>query len=187
MTVGTKSILFGAHAFWLHPFFVAAAWWKLYGFSSDIRLLAACVLHDIGYWGSSSMDGIDGKKHPEVGARWMEKLFGKEWGDFCLFHSRSYARQHRKPVSKLCYADKMATALTPWWIYLPLVNLTGEIDEYMANGKQARFNSRIPAQTRILLASDDQRQWYEGLQRHMREWVEEHMSPSQEDGLAKAA
>lgn len=31
MRLGTKSILFGAHAFWLHPFFVALGWLKLYG------------------------------------------------------------------------------------------------------------------------------------------------------------
>ena len=30
MRVGTKSVLFGAHAFWLHPFALAVAWWKLY-------------------------------------------------------------------------------------------------------------------------------------------------------------
>lgn len=27
MRIGTKSVLFGAHAFWIHPFFVALAWW----------------------------------------------------------------------------------------------------------------------------------------------------------------
>jgi hypothetical protein len=30
MKVGTKSVLFGAHQFATHPWFVAAAWWKLY-------------------------------------------------------------------------------------------------------------------------------------------------------------
>lgn len=32
MKIGTKSVLFGAHAFWLHPFLVAWAWYKLYKF-----------------------------------------------------------------------------------------------------------------------------------------------------------
>jgi hypothetical protein len=32
MKIGTKSVLFGAHCFFLHPWFVAAAWWRLYGF-----------------------------------------------------------------------------------------------------------------------------------------------------------
>ena len=31
MKIGTKSILFGAHAFWLHPFLVAWAWIKIWG------------------------------------------------------------------------------------------------------------------------------------------------------------
>ncbi len=29
--VGTRSLLFGAHQFAIHPWFVAAAWWRLYG------------------------------------------------------------------------------------------------------------------------------------------------------------
>jgi hypothetical protein len=31
MTVGTRSVLYGAHQFAIHPWFVAAAWWRLYG------------------------------------------------------------------------------------------------------------------------------------------------------------
>ncbi len=38
MNVGTRSILYGAHAFWLHPWFVAWGWWRLYGFPWDPRL-----------------------------------------------------------------------------------------------------------------------------------------------------
>ena len=51
MKIGTRSVLFGAHAFWLHPWFVAAAWWKLYGFPWDPRLWVAFFLHDLGYFG----------------------------------------------------------------------------------------------------------------------------------------
>ena len=58
MTVGTKSVLFGYHAFWLHPFFVAAGWWKLYGTPLDPRLWFAFFLHDVGYVGSPNMDGV---------------------------------------------------------------------------------------------------------------------------------
>jgi hypothetical protein len=32
MKIGTRSVLLGAHCFFLHPFFIAYAWWKLYGF-----------------------------------------------------------------------------------------------------------------------------------------------------------
>lgn len=31
MKVGTKSVLFGAHCFFIHPVFVAIAWIKLFG------------------------------------------------------------------------------------------------------------------------------------------------------------
>lgn len=41
MTVGTKSLLFGAHQFLIHPWFVAWGWWTLYGFPFDPRLWAA--------------------------------------------------------------------------------------------------------------------------------------------------
>ena len=37
MRVGTKSVLFGVHAVWIHPFFVAWAWWRLFGFPWDFR------------------------------------------------------------------------------------------------------------------------------------------------------
>jgi len=65
MKVGTKSVLFGAHCFFLHPWFVAAAWWKLYGFPFDLRLWVAFFCHDLGYLGKPNMDGPEGETHPE--------------------------------------------------------------------------------------------------------------------------
>ena len=44
MRVGTKSVLFGVHAVWIHPFFVAWAWWKLFGFPWDLQLWVAFFL-----------------------------------------------------------------------------------------------------------------------------------------------
>lgn len=82
MRVGTRSVLFGAHAIWLHPWFVAAAWCRLYGFPFDFRVCATFWLHDIGYLGCRDMDGRDGESHVELGARVMEMLYGSEWGDF---------------------------------------------------------------------------------------------------------
>ena len=75
MRVGTKSVLFGAHAFWLHPFFVAAAWARLYGFPWDPRLWLAFFVHDLGYWGQPNMDGEEGEKHPEWAAQVMFRWF----------------------------------------------------------------------------------------------------------------
>ena len=81
MKVGTKSVLFGYHCFFIHPFFVALAWWKLYGFPWDIRLWVAFFVHDIGYWGKPNMDGPEGETHPIFGARIMERLFDREFNE----------------------------------------------------------------------------------------------------------
>src|SRR5271169_964683 len=79
MRIGTKSVLFGAHCFFLHPWFVAAAWWKLNGFPWDPRLWVAFFVHDIGYLGKANMDGTEGESHPEVGARIMHWWFDERW------------------------------------------------------------------------------------------------------------
>ena len=65
MRIGTKSILFGAHCFFLHPWFVALGWWKLYGFPFDPRLWVAFAVHDFGYIGKPNMDGKEGETHVE--------------------------------------------------------------------------------------------------------------------------
>jgi hypothetical protein len=75
MKIGTKSILFGAHQFLLHPVFVAWAWIKLYGFPWDPRVWIAFFVHDLGYWGKPNMDGVEGETHVELGARIMHFLF----------------------------------------------------------------------------------------------------------------
>jgi len=66
--------------------------------------------------------------------------------------------------SRLCVADKLAIALTPWWLYLPSVNLTGEVHEYL---RMAEGSEKVSAK-------EGQRRWYADLRRYMREWVEEH-------------
>jgi hypothetical protein len=93
MTAGTKSVLFGVHAFWLHPWFVAWAWWKLYGWPHDPRLWAAFFVHDLGYVGKPDMDGPAGKQHVNFGAAWMARFdYGRlaralnlVWGRLMLF------------------------------------------------------------------------------------------------------
>lgn len=75
MKIGTKSVIFGAHCFFIHPFFLALAWWKLYSFPWDIRLWFVFFLHDIGYLGKPNMDGEEGETHPELGAKIVSRLF----------------------------------------------------------------------------------------------------------------
>lgn len=130
MKIGTKSLLFGAHQFILHPVCVLLAWWRLYGFPWDPRIWLAALVHDWGYWGMPDIDGLEGKRHPLFGASLM-RLFGKDWSDLALYHSRFFAEKHGKPMSRLCVADKLSFCMTPKWLYLPLICLTGEIEEFM--------------------------------------------------------
>ena len=81
MRVGTKSVLFGAHCFFIHPFFVAFGWWALGQFPWDPRLWAAFFLHDLGYLFSPNMDGLEGEEHVHLGAKIMGLLFGDWWAD----------------------------------------------------------------------------------------------------------
>lgn len=203
MRVGTRSVLFGAHAFWLHPWFVAWAWWRLYGFPWDPRLWVAFFVHDLGYVGKPDMDGAEGETHPMFGARLMTLLFDRlknegrpidgvpqdlsgwfvtadgawlgPWGKFCLFHSRYYAKSIGSQPSRLCIADKLAIALTPAWLYLPMVRATGEIHEYMAHAQhRVQGNEAVSDDERRRLVSGDQRAWYSGVQDYCARWAEAH-------------
>lgn len=194
MNIGTKSILFGAHCFFIHPWFVAAGWAKLYGFPWDPRLWMAFFLHDIGYWGKPNMDGPEGESHPTVGAKIMGKLFDTScpgcadevvcarlsnclatnyWHNFCLYHSRYYAKRHGEPVSKLCFADKLAFTLTPSWLYLPMVTATGEIKEYLKNAQVADSAHWTPT-------GYDKRKWHKQLCEYMRSWVTAHINGNED-------
>ena len=187
MNVGTKSVLFGAHCFFIHPWFVARAWWKLFGFPWDPRLWVAFFVHDLGYWGCPEMDGNVGERHPEWGAWVMHRLFDRDledrWWHFTLHHSRFYSKAAGTNPSRLCIADKLAIALTPWWLYLPMVIATGEIREYVRLASDRRPDERSGLiETEVMLAATEApllrwglyRMWYRDLERYMREWVEEH-------------
>lgn len=75
MSIGTKSLLYGYHCMLIHPFVVARAWHRLFGFPFDPRLWVAFFVHDLGYWGKPDMDGQAGESHPFLGARIMATLF----------------------------------------------------------------------------------------------------------------
>ncbi len=193
MKIGTRSILFGIHQFAIHPWFVAWAWWRLYGFPRDPRLWIAFVIHDWGYWGKANMDGKEGEEHPEWAAKVMGRLFDRlrrtaanvprvhdryrtrfsiavdqtdcmYWEKLCRYHSRFLAKKDGQPYSRLCVADKFAIALQPWWWYLPVAWLSGELKEYM-QGKGAR----TPAGDRST------RKWYRDVQQYCKQWAMEHI------------
>ena len=163
MNIGTKSILFGVHQFAIHPWFVALAWWRLYGFPFDPRLWVAFFLHDLGYWGKPNMDGPEGETHPIWAAMKMLKWFGPEWMAFVRYHSRYLAKRDGQPYSRLCVADKLATGTTPRLLFLVLGNLSGEIYEYMI-GKGSRTQA----------VGHSQWQWITKVRAYNRAWALEH-------------
>jgi hypothetical protein len=198
MTIGSKSVLFGAHQFLIHPWFVAWAWWTLYGFPFDPRLWVAFFVHDLGYVGKPNMDGPEGETHPLFGARVMARLFDRRhigfglfahgrWYHFCLLHSRYYAKTLGLQPSRLCMADKLAIALTPAWLYLPMVRATGEIHEYMAHAShRAKGDINISEQELRRVTSGNERAWYEGVQSYCRRWAYEHRDGKQDTWTSDA-
>lgn len=178
MKVGTKSVLFGAHCFFLHPFFVAYSWYKLYGFPFDPRLWVAFFVHDLGYWNKPNMDGPEGELHPYFGAKIMGFLFGDKWFYFTLYHSRFLAKKNEAQYSRLCVADKLAIANTPAWLYLPMVKATGEIKEYMKYVEN-NSNGEIKKQ-------DSEKIWYRSVQDYVTRWVAEHKEIKQDTWTPKS-
>jgi hypothetical protein len=175
MKIGTRSVLFGAHQFLCHPLFVAAAWWKLYGFPFDPRLWIAFYCHDLGYIGKPNMDGPEGEQHVELGARILGRLFGKRWADFCRYHSRYAAKRDGQPFSRLCVADKLSISLTPAWLYLPMVSATGEVKEYMQRAKvRCARNEHVNKYESMNLNSSDKARWYRGVQEYLARWAKHH-------------
>ncbi len=174
MKVGTKSVLFGAHCFFIHPFFVAGAWRKLYGFPRDPRLWVAFLLHDIGYLRKPNMDSIEGEQHVLFGGRLMGYLFGAKWRDFTLCHSRHWAKRLGKPYSRLCVADKLAFVMTPAWMYLPMAQASGELAEYMQVASARQSGGKFSNSEMRLLKCRNPEVWLEGLKSYTRRWIERH-------------
>lgn len=181
MKTGTKSILFGVHAFWLHPIFVAISWGRLFGFPWHPAIWFSFLLHDIGYFSLDQLDSPEGEHHVEAGARLLSKLFdysanprgAKHWYFFSLLHSRFYAKKLNLPISKLCIADKFSIAIIPRWLYLLLANLSGEIHQYRENkyGRDGRS---------YVTKGETQWEWLTSLQKYIRGWVKKHKDGKQE-------
>ena len=174
MRVGTKSVIFGVHATLVHPFFVAYAWSRLFGFPSDPRMWVAFLVHDVGYIGKANMESSEGQQHVVLGGRIMGWLFGPEWRDFTLCHSRHWAESVGKGYSKLCLADKLAFVLTPAWLYIPMARLSGELWEYMRVSGERQLGGRVSNFELSLIKSRNPQVWLEGLKLYTRRWVEQH-------------
>jgi hypothetical protein len=162
MNVGTKSILFGVHAFWWHPFTVALAWRRLYGKWPGRYEWCAIFCHDLGYWGCPNMDGKEGRQHPLKSAaiafqvaKWVSRFYwwnvwkrcpqgcaesvGLDTAFKVRHHSREMVKKDNEifttnfQPSRLCWADKFCCFYDPTWFYLLRAHLSGEIYEFRAN------------------------------------------------------
>jgi hypothetical protein len=188
LPTGTRSILWGVHAFWIHPWFVAAAWTKLYGFPADFRLWIAFFVHDLGYLGKDAMDSAEGETHPKLGAWIMLELCGQEWHDLCLYHSRFFSKRAGVAPSRLCMADKFVPSLEPWWFYLPRAWASGELWEYlrMAGGRDGGKHKGEPNSAEVQRLLDlyfetgRWRYWYQGMALFSKEYAYAHRDGGQD-------
>ena len=129
MKLGTRSVLFGIHFWAWHPVTVLLAWIDLFGVPKPWELLCIFV-HDLGYLGKDDMDGLSGANHPELGAKIAGFFCGEKARLLCLGHSRTYAKAHGIPESRLCFADKWSPVFDPLHFYWLRGTLSGEIAEY---------------------------------------------------------
>jgi hypothetical protein len=112
-----------------------------------------------------------------VPPKYIERYYSFEsfyWENFTAYHSRSYAKKYGMDFSKLCVADKLAIALTPAWLYIPLATLSGEIKEYMADTRKLHPKNCPDDDVWFDLQSEYKPRWFEGLQSFMRAWVKEN-------------
>lgn len=134
------------------------------------------------------MDGAEGETHPEIGAIVMHTLFDRpklvakngteDWSDktwyyFTLYHSRFYCKRDNTQPSPLCAADKLAYTLTPWWLFVPMTKLTGELAEYMALS-DARAAAGEPVFEPRRKSSNPEVQWWFRVQEYAGRWAYEH-------------
>lgn len=163
MKLGTRSVLWGVHAFWWHPIVVALAWKACYRHWPLRWQWAAIITHDWGYWGKRDIDGVEGTTHPVAGAQLADELAYRLswlawllkpwcWGKMgrayqaalaqnegfqaywlSLYHSKHYAQQDGAPVSALWLPDKVSVLFEPAWFYLFRGWLSGETAEYVDN------------------------------------------------------
>ena len=115
MTEGTKSLLFGCHQFFMHPFFVLIAWVKEYRSWPRFWELVCIVLHDVGHIGKQYLSDPSAKaEHWKLGAQICGRLFGQRGFEMVAGHvgKSGFTR------SKLFIPDKRSWLETwDWWMW----------------------------------------------------------------------
>jgi hypothetical protein len=74
------------------------------------------------------------------------------------------AKRYGTEPSKLCFADKLAFVITPAFIYLPCVWMTGEWKEYATAHNHEVHHDAVTL-----------RGWYYPSREYVRRWVLEHL------------
>jgi hypothetical protein len=150
MKIGTKSLLFGCHQVFWHPWTVALAYRKLYRQWPDAAGWLCILVHDWGYWNCTDIDGKEGKLHPMLGARIVGRvvrflhrirghaplqcsLFACDSALRCVLHSGTVARDNNEAPSDICHADKYSIFCEWEWFYLLRTFLSGELHEFIQN------------------------------------------------------
>lgn len=195
MKVGTKSVLFGSHCFFIHPLFVAWAWWRLYGFPWDPRLWVAFIVHDLGYWGMPNMDGKEGEMHPWLGARWMSWWFdgkiplrpcGFLWKHFGIHGNRlngteypeknsgwlgkwgQFSLLHSRFLAKR-YGEKPSRLCIADKLAIVLTPTWLYLPMAIASGEIHEYRSQAAN-----MNVTTHKEWHKGIKTYMLKWVEEH-------------
>lgn len=118
MLGGLRTFLIGYHNPTVHSYYVIKAWKKIYKQYPDSRKFICILLHDIGYITQRDSNVPDDKDiHPLIGAKVCGFLFGRHYYNFCIGHSRAYAKRMNVPLSSLCYADKYSVLLISWRVH----------------------------------------------------------------------
>lgn len=130
LSLGTKTLLFGVHQVFIHPFMVTVSWIILYKSLPSWRELVCIFIHDWGYWGKADLKGRQGDMHPLLGARIAKTLFGPKFEMFILGHSTFFCKRMAIPCSKLMAPDKYWHCIIPYWFYWILAAPTGELRHY---------------------------------------------------------
>jgi hypothetical protein len=103
------------------------------------------------------------------------KSTSTKWADFSRYHSRFYAKKDGVNPSRLCIADKLAICLEPSWLYLPRVNWSGEIVEYMKLAESRNLaGENINKYESMKLSTKSQKDWFEAMTSYLQRWVDEH-------------